>query len=191
MGAENIPPVLPRSLPTTINYSLTRWDLLRWQIWVVLRNRVVLAFWFILTGFVLVSELRSPEIAAHSSVFKIAFAIVFSVVMFVILAAIQLIVLVCLSLSRKQRGLLGKHELEIRDDGLLERTDVNESLYRWTGFHKAISSGGYLYLYVTDSNVHVVPKRCFASESEAKQFRDIIERRFKSVQAASIHPRAA
>ena len=60
--------------------------------------------------------------------------------------------------------------MEIRDEGLLERTDVNESLNRWAGFHKIVTTSQYLYIYVTDNNVHIVPKRCFASERALKEF---------------------
>jgi hypothetical protein len=58
----------------------------------------------------------------------------------------------------------------------MERTDVNESLHRWAGFHKIVSTGKYLYIYVTDNNAHVVPRRYFGSEQEERLFRDELER---------------
>ena len=84
----------------------------------------------------------------------------------------------CVLLPKKHQGVLGQHELEMRDEGLIERTEFNESLHRWTGFHRVVSSGGYLYIYVTDRNVHVVPKRSFPSEGAVMLFRTDLERRF-------------
>jgi len=79
--------------------------------------------------------------------------------------------------SAANRGLVGEHLLEVTEAGLIERTDVNESLHRWTGFHKLISTRKYFYIFVTDAIVHVVPKRAFDSENEARVFQTAIERR--------------
>jgi len=88
----------------------------------------------------------------------------------------SMLLTVCMTMFRKYRGFLGEHELEVRDEGLVERTDVNESLHRWSGFHKIVKTTRYLYIYVTDNNVHIVPRRCFASEQEQRAFLDEIQR---------------
>jgi hypothetical protein len=41
-----------------------------------------------------------------------------------------MLMMACTVMLKKYRGLIGEHELEIRDEGLLERTDVNESLHQ-------------------------------------------------------------
>jgi len=87
--------------------------------------------------------------------------------------------MLCMVMFKKYRGFLGDHELEIRDEGLVERTDVNESIHRWAGFHKLVTTGRYLYIYVTDHNVHIVPRRYFASEQDQRAFRDEIETHIK------------
>src|SRR6266480_2106046 len=69
------------------------------------------------------------------------------------------------------------YQIEVTEAGLTERTDVNESLHRWTGFHKLIWTRNYFYIFVTDAIVHVVPKRAFDSEKEARVFQTAIERR--------------
>jgi hypothetical protein len=77
----------------------------------------------------------------------------------------------------KNRGVVGDHELEIRDDGILTRTPFNESLHRWSGFQKIASSKSYLYVFVTDNNVEYIPLRCFASTQDAERFQDEIQKR--------------
>lgn len=68
------------------------------------------------------------------------------------------------------RGVVGEHEFEIRDDGFLERTTFNESIHRWAGFHKIVRSNNCLFIYVTDNIVHYIPLRVFASEQDAGSF---------------------
>lgn len=190
MNGNNIPPVLPLPPPAKIRYSLTRWDLFRWQLWHTVRLKVLWIIFLGATTTIVVPQLRTPELSAHSAGFKIGFTIIAAVVMLMFMFLLQLILLVFMIFAPKGRGLLGEHELEIREDGLLERTDVNESLHRWKGFHKMVSSGGYFYIYVTHNNFHIVPKCCFSSAHEAVLFRDEIMRRFKSAQVEP-YPRAA
>ena len=85
----------------------------------------------------------------------------------------------------KGRGLLGEHVLTITDEGLVERTDAGESLYRWKSFHKVKSTRRYFYIYVTDVFVQIVPKRIFASRDEAQSFRNEIESRIKAAPTAT------
>ena len=66
-------------------------------------------------------------------------------------------------LALQHRGVIGKHTLQITDEGLIERTDVNEAISKWAGLHKVVSGPKYLYIYVTESNAHIVPKRYFPS----------------------------
>src|SRR5205823_3416125 len=98
-------------------------------------------------------------------------------VVFCFLAILNATVQVLFVLLRKNREALGNHELEIREDGLLERSDVGESLHRWAGFHKVCSTRKHLFIFVTENLVHYVPMRSFSSSQEASRFRDEIKRR--------------
>ncbi len=180
MTPPPIPPVIDAPRRMSVRYSLTRRDILRWQIHLLVRNRVLLAFGLVVSLFLAWNDLRTPELAAHSTGFKIFYAIFFAILMFCIVGSALMVLMVCMVLFKKYRGLLGEHELEVRDEGLVERTEVNESLHRWGGFHKIVSTGSYLYIYVTDASVHIVPRRHFASEQEARAFGDELERRIKA-----------
>jgi len=80
----------------------------------------------------------------------------------------------------KDRGVLGEHEIEVRDEGLVERTDVNESTHRWSGFYKIKRTSKFIFIFVTDNIVHYVPMRCFPSNEDANRFQDEIEKRWRS-----------
>jgi hypothetical protein len=170
------PPVIDPARPTTIRYSITRWDILRWQLYVLLRNRVLIAFGLVVTLGLVWNDLRGAEMAARSLGFKVSYAILFTATMFFGVGLATMALMACMVMFKKFRGFLGDHELEIRDDGLVERTDVNESVHRWAGFHKIVTTGRYLYIYVTDNNVHIVPRRYFASEQEQRAFQEEIRK---------------
>ena len=170
------PPVIEAPRSTTIRYSLTRWDILRWQFYQLIRNRVFIGFVLIFSLGQAWNYLRTAEMAAYSLGFKVFYAVFFSVAMLGLVGIVTAVLMGCTVLFKKLRGSLGDHELEIRNEGLVERTDVNESVHRWAGFHKVVTTGRYLYIYVTDNNVHIVPRRCFASAQEQKAFQDEMRR---------------
>lgn len=175
------PPAIEASQPQSVRYSLTRGDILRWQFYLLIRNRVLICFGLIVSLFLVWNDLRTPALATQSTGFKIFYALVFPVLMFCGVGLATMILMACMVLFKKYRGLLGDHELEIRKDGLVERTEVNESLHRWEGFHKVICTRRYLYIYVTDNNVHIVPRRYLTSEQEQRAFQEELERRIKAV----------
>jgi len=162
------------SLAKTVKYSVNRWDILRWHFYLLVRNRVLAVFMLIATGFFVWNDLKRPELAEHGVGFRIFYGVFFAIIMLSIVGAVTMLLTALTIVFKKFRGFLGEHELEFREDGLIERTDVNESIHRWTGFHKFVVTRKYFYLYVTDNNVHVVPRRCFASQADERAFQEEI-----------------
>jgi hypothetical protein len=156
-------------------YTLKRWDLLRTQAHGLSRNRVLIAFFIILSTFTAFLDLREPEMAARSLAFKVFFIIVFDAVFITIISLFTLVVVWLMILIRRNRGVLGEHTLEVTPSGLVERTEFNETIRRWQGFHKVVRTRQYLYLWVNESMVHTVPIRSFASEDAARLFQHEIE----------------
>ena len=176
MTPPPIPPVIDAPRRTTVRYSITRWDILRWQFYLLIRNRVLIVLGLIVSIGLVWQALGTPEMAGRSTGFKIFYAVFFTGMMFCFVGTVTMVLMFCTVMFKKFRGFLGDHELEIREDGLAERTDVNESVHRWAGFHKVVTTGRYLYIYVTDNNVHIVPRRFFTSEQEQRAFQDEIQR---------------
>ncbi len=176
MTPPPIPPVISEQTAKTVRYSLTRGDILRWQFYLFCRHRVLIGF-IVIVGLGLAwNDCRTPEFAAFPIATKILYAIFMAALMLFFVGGATMASMALTVMFKKYRGVLGEHELEIRDDGLVERTDVNESVHRWAGFHKIITKRGYLFIYVTDANAHIVPRRFFASEQAERAFRDELER---------------
>lgn len=169
------------TMPSTAHrYKITRGDLLRVQMHMLIRNRVLIAFLFVGSTILAFLDFRQPALATLSLAGKTLFVILFDAIFIAFVGTITLIPLWLMILVRKHRGVLGEHILEVTDDGLLERTDVNETVHRWLGFHKMLGTRRYLFVYVTDTVVHVVPMRSFASEDVARSFQREIERHTKA-----------
>ena len=180
MTPTPIPPVIDSPQVGRLKYSITRGDVLRWYFYLFLHNRVLILFISVVGLFLAWNDLRRPEFAAYSIAAKTLYALFFIAINLCFVGFATMMTMWLTIMFKKLQGLLGEHELEIRDDGIVERTNINESVHRWAGFHKIITTRRYLYIYVTDHNVHIVPRRSFASEQEEKAFRNEIEKHARS-----------
>ena len=177
------PPVPPLNLATarlSITYTVTRGDMLRWYFYVLCRNRILIAIIAAVSLLVAWNDLRMPEMAKFSLAHKIMYAVFITALMFGFVGCATMATMWLSTRFKKLKGVLGEHTLEIRDDALVERTDFNESVIRWAGIHKLVQTGRHLIIYVTETNVYLVPRKYFASPQEEKQFRAEIEKRIKS-----------
>ena len=173
MNTTDTPPVIVRS----IRFSLGRLDVLRCRLWVVAHNRKLVTI-------ILLMCIAVPALTYHTPE-GIRFPLVYCALYFVMMAAFMCLLNVAFQIAfqafwlfaNKNRGVVGEHEFEIRDDGLVEKTPFNESLHRWSGFHKIAASRNYLFVFVTDNIVHYIPFRVFASEEDANSFRAELQKR--------------
>lgn len=113
---------------------------------------------------------REPGVAAETWHYKIIFCLL-SFAFFMSLAA-PWIALVALAMAflRPLRGIVGQHSIELRADGLVEKTDINESLHKWAGVRRIRRTGSYLQIYVTDIMYHTIPIAAFQSRLHADAF---------------------
>jgi hypothetical protein len=174
MSNQEIPPVIG----TSVKFSLSRREILFCRLWVITHNKILMGIMAVCC--VVAPFYCLPDTSAFSPTKKAFFFVFFIVTMFCIMAVFQIVFQAVWLLLNKNRGVVGEHELEIRDDGLLEKSPVNESLHRWAGFHKIGASRNYFFIFVTDNNVQYVPLRCFPSREEARRFIEDVRRRVKT-----------
>jgi len=75
-----------------------------------------------------------------------------------------------LLLAGRVPGGLGRHEFTFVSDGLLEKTDANETLTKWGGAH-AVSPGSWgLLIEIAPGLVHIVPRHTFADQNQYDEF---------------------
>jgi len=156
-------PPLAEEAHLTIEYEIRKIDLFAAHISAVIRSRLLMLFIGILPIPMIWSTLTSPEVKGQSIAVKVLTAIVIYLAFLALFFFWQTLWALGSILFRKYRGVLGRHTLQITDEGLIERTDVNEAIHKWAGVHKIVSGPKYLYIYVTELNAHMVPKRYFTS----------------------------
>ena len=147
----------------TISYNITKWDVLTSWMTIFFRSRLLL----LLTLGLYTSCALSPLLSdfGRQSAFATAFEVASLFTGLVLFSAlVHLVIALGHVLFQKDLGILGQHVLEIRDEGLVERTEFNESLHRWPSIYRILSHPGYLYIYVNATSAHMVPKRSFSPE---------------------------
>ncbi len=152
--AASPPPLVDKS----ITYRLTRWDLLIFQLTVILRNRITRLLFpvgLILIEFiVLIPGLSLRPLATTVSI-GIFWAL--RLTLAVILGVSIVSALLTLLLSNK--GMVGRHVLEITKEGLRERTEINDTTHDWGSVRRIVSLWGYLYIYIGEMKSYQVPRR--------------------------------
>lgn len=61
------------------------------------------------------------------------------------------------------KGLIGWHELEVDKDGLVEKTEVNETRHSWLGISKIVETETHAFIFVSSIMAHVIPKNSISS----------------------------
>ncbi len=173
MNAQPNPPVIAR----TVRFSLSRWDIVLCRLWVMAHNGKLMAVMLLMCAGVPILNYQRPENVRYPLLYCVLYFVITFALMACLMVVVQVLFHTFWVFVNKNRGVIGEHTLEIRDDGLLERTAVNESLNRWAGFHKIQASRRYLFIFATDNLVHYVPFRSFGSSQAAREFRDELQRR--------------
>jgi hypothetical protein len=177
-----IPMAIPvQSVPQgmSVRYRITRYDILRIQLRHHFRNRLLIVAGIAFLAYIAFREFNHIEVADRSLAFKCFFAASLAVFWGGIFALVSVATLALGVLFLKSRGLFCEHIVEIKEAGLIERTDVNDSLHLWAGLTKVVSTGAYLYIYFGSTAVHAIPKKAFGSAYHARAFQDEIMKHWK------------
>lgn len=84
-----------------------------------------------------------------------------------------------LATSSKSNGILGEHEYELTSEGLLEKTNVNEGLSRWSGIREVRKVGSFVLFRISGYLFHVIPRRSFESEDAFLEFIEKAKREWR------------
>lgn len=173
MNTPEAPPVIGRS----VRCSLDRWDVLRCRLWVLAHNKKVLAILLLMClGFPLLNYHKPQNASFPILEFGVYFLV--TVGLLIALYACFLVAFNVLWLFiTPNRGVVGEHDFEIREDAFWEKSPFNESLHRWSGFYKVARSRNFLFVFVTDNIVHYIPVNAFASKEEADAFQAELQKR--------------
>lgn len=91
-------------------------------------------------------------------------------------------------LARRRPGLLCGHTVSISPEWLAEKTEVNDTKVSWLTLDAIEEDRDYLYLFVTKSVAHTIPKRAFSSPHEAGMFLNTARRYWEAAKSGQPVP---
>jgi hypothetical protein len=142
----------------SITHNLTRGDLFFGLMTIVLRNRMLQVM---IASLIVFSEVLVVVFDLGAGLFSstIVLMVVLAFALCLAIFISQALLALAMAYLPKERGVVGEHTLKITEQGLIERTEFNESLHMWPAMYRVVSQLGYLYIYVSYSVYHQVPKR--------------------------------
>ena len=141
-----------------ITYELSRFDVFSTFFTIFIRNPLILCLVLGALALSLFTEFGSQIEAGHSLPVLLASLAMRILIFALILFGCQALVAGSMVFLQNDRGLVGRHVLQITDAGLVESTEVNQGLHKWAGIHKIKSGPSYLYIYTGPSRFFHVPK---------------------------------
>jgi hypothetical protein len=70
----------------------------------------------------------------------------------------------------RNEGVLARHEIELIEGELRERTEVGESTHKWSGVERIELTEDFILLFTQATGGYIVPRRAFQTPAEAIAF---------------------
>lgn len=171
-------------IPLSFSTTLTKADLIRLQLRVYFQPADllrVLGFWTLVVVGVLIF-LHGPKKAFSNLplLFFSGFGGAIGSCVVVLLAELARIWIA----GGKTPGLLGVHHFELREDGLLEKTEVGESLTLWRSIADVRSGKDWINVEVQPGLFHYIPSSTFPESGQFQALADELRRRVSVAKAA-------
>src|SRR6218665_1643014 len=73
-------------------------------------------------------------------------------------------------LSKKNGNVLTRHSIELKAEGVSEETRYTLTFVQWPGIGKVVSRQGFVAVYISSQQAHVIPNRAFESTAQRLAF---------------------
>lgn len=113
---------------------------------------------------------------------KVVVGIIFGLICFFTYVVFAALLETVRALLDKGPGLYGEHELELREDGLIERTAVNETVSDYAAIRRIRNGRYYLYVQMYSYRFYSIPRRSFATSEAAYDFMQELKMRIAAAQ---------
>ena len=168
---------MQESLPAmSVTFEVTPVDLRAFQ---KHASRVMPAYkrgrWVVIIFIAIISYFPATSATADQSlaIKLLTYAIVFGTVWLFSFIVSRLIHFLNMVIRPDQKGLSGilcQHTITIDPEGLTEVTPVNQGKHYWKGIYRIDTTPEHIFIYIQQNMAHAIPKRFFASPSEADLF---------------------
>lgn len=108
------------------------------------------------------------------------YTMVWTVITYSSIWIIQFVFTALLLYSRHNHTMLTKHVVELQENGLLEETTFNRSMFFWTGgIHKVVVRANRVAIYITPFMAHIIPPDAFSSKAHRQDFIETVRSKMK------------
>jgi hypothetical protein len=80
----------------------------------------------------------------------------------------------------RDRGIVGRHTLSLTATGVTDKTSFGKTVTTWREVRKAVATHEYVFIYVSDTVAHIVPRRAFPDQTGFHEFRDTVFRHMRA-----------
>ncbi len=70
----------------------------------------------------------------------------------------------------QNRSMIGRHTMTLGPDGVVDTTEFGEERHVWSVVEKIAEDENYVFIYLSATSAHVVPKRAFAQQADLGAF---------------------
>jgi hypothetical protein len=145
-------------------------------------RRVSRMFWGLIALFVLAGAASD---ALRGSLSLLPWAIIFSVIFLIIFRLLRRTLPARWAKRAygdgSSTGAFGQHELELREDKLIERTDVGEAWNTLSSIHGIASTQNHTFIFLTSVSGHIVPRDAI-TEGDYDTFIRALKERCEAIQ---------
>ena len=73
-------------------------------------------------------------------------------------------------LSRRNKTIFTEHTISLLPEALVEETQYSRSEFKWSSVQKIAKSRRYIFVYMSQHQAHVIPRRAFQSDADWNSF---------------------
>ena len=74
----------------------------------------------------------------------------------------------------------GQHKLSLSSDAVTDKGNSGKTKTKWAEVHKVVATSRHVFIYISDTAAHIVPRRAFEDESKYREFVDMAMRYYKA-----------
>jgi branched-subunit amino acid transport protein len=79
----------------------------------------------------------------------------------------------------QSKGIVGNHTLTLTSKGVTDKTGFGKTETIWRDIWKVVATNQYVFIYLSDTAAHIVPRRAFPDELKFEEFRDTVIRYYR------------
>lgn len=113
--------------------------------------------------------------------YNLTFAIIYAMIIYIVFWLFQIVFAAFLLATKKNRAMFSAQEIELIEDGIIERNEFQELKVFWGGVVHIKDSYRAVAIYFTEMQAILIPNRAFSSKEHKARFVDFIRERTNGI----------